>query len=187
MDKIGEKIRYYREQKGWDTVQLAEKSGLSQPYISFIENGKRKPSAKALDNLSEALEVDLHLLVEDPHYRPPGKRMVINTDKLVQQIRESDLKFKQQYGRSSRHSDLRIESNGFSVDIDINITLKNTETPLRISQLLKRSIEGAFREMVNDNKKSFFEHLDENLELYLDQLEYELETLRRLRGTDDDN
>ena len=42
--------------------RLAEKSGISNPYLSQIERGIRKPSAEILKNLSRALEISSNSL-----------------------------------------------------------------------------------------------------------------------------
>jgi transcriptional regulator with XRE-family HTH domain len=41
---------------------LAEKSGISNPYLSQIERGIRKPSAEILKNLARALEISSNSL-----------------------------------------------------------------------------------------------------------------------------
>jgi transcriptional regulator with XRE-family HTH domain len=37
---------------------VAEASGLSYPYLSEIENGKKRPSSRALEGIAEALGAD---------------------------------------------------------------------------------------------------------------------------------
>jgi len=62
---LGDKIRAARERFGWTTQMLAEKSGLSQPYISEIENNNKSPSAKAIMRLASALNVQGEFLLRD--------------------------------------------------------------------------------------------------------------------------
>lgn len=40
--KFGEFIRKKRKERGYNLTQLSEKSGVSHPYLSQIENGKLK-------------------------------------------------------------------------------------------------------------------------------------------------
>lgn len=61
---IGRAIGYYREQKGWSTVQLANESGLSQGSISLYENGRRNPSEDALGKISNAFGITINTLKE---------------------------------------------------------------------------------------------------------------------------
>lgn len=61
------KVRYYafspalltklRKAKGWNQVQLAEASGVSQGAISLYESGKREPDNEALKRLGRAFTV----------------------------------------------------------------------------------------------------------------------------------
>ena len=53
----GEEIRQRRKSRGLSISQLAKVSGVSQPYISQIENGDRVASVKTLNKLVNALGV----------------------------------------------------------------------------------------------------------------------------------
>jgi transcriptional regulator with XRE-family HTH domain len=44
--------------------QLAAKSGLSQPMISYVERGLRNPTLDTLLRIASALDVDLSKLLE---------------------------------------------------------------------------------------------------------------------------
>ena len=46
---MGEALRYLRIFNGYKSAQLAEELGLSQSYISELENGKKQPSIEVLD------------------------------------------------------------------------------------------------------------------------------------------
>ncbi|MGH3650606.1 MAG: helix-turn-helix domain-containing protein [Acidimicrobiia bacterium] len=61
-DDLGEFIRAQRERANLSLRRLAEKSGISNPYLSQIERGIRKPSAEILKNLSRALEISSNSL-----------------------------------------------------------------------------------------------------------------------------
>jgi len=56
-------VRVFRKFRNLTLQQLADKSGLSQPYISEIETGKKTGSAKTLMALAGVLGVDLDMLV----------------------------------------------------------------------------------------------------------------------------
>ena len=62
---LGDKVRYAREQFGWTTQMLADKSGLSQPYISEIENNNKAPSTKSLMRIASALNVPGEFLLRN--------------------------------------------------------------------------------------------------------------------------
>ena len=62
---LGEKVRLARQQSGMTTQALAEKTGISQPYISEIENGHKTPSTRTLIRLADALNVNAEFLLRD--------------------------------------------------------------------------------------------------------------------------
>lgn len=56
-------VRVWRNFRGLTARQLAEASGLSAPYISEIESGKKDGSISAMKKIAEALMVDLDDLI----------------------------------------------------------------------------------------------------------------------------
>jgi transcriptional regulator with XRE-family HTH domain len=54
---FGRALAAARSERGLKRMQLKEKSGLSYPYISEIENGGKYPSQRAIQNLADALEM----------------------------------------------------------------------------------------------------------------------------------
>ncbi|GFG73410.1 helix-turn-helix domain-containing protein [Mycobacterium botniense] len=59
---IGSFIRAQREAAQVSVRQLAQKAGVSNPYLSQIERGLRKPSADVLNQLAKALRVSAEVL-----------------------------------------------------------------------------------------------------------------------------
>ncbi len=59
---LGGFIRQQRERANLSLRRLAEKAGISNPYLSQIERGIRRPSAEILKNLSRALEISANSL-----------------------------------------------------------------------------------------------------------------------------
>ena len=59
---IGGFIRSQREIAQVSVRQLAEKAGVSNPYLSQIERGLRKPSAEVLNQIAKALRVSADVL-----------------------------------------------------------------------------------------------------------------------------
>lgn len=61
--KILEQIKYCRKQKGITLKELSDKSGISQGYISLLENGGRKnPSFNTLIKICKVLDMDISFL-----------------------------------------------------------------------------------------------------------------------------
>ena len=59
---IGEYIREQRTRAKISLRQLAEVSGISNPYLSQIERGLRKPSAEILAQIAKGLRISAEVL-----------------------------------------------------------------------------------------------------------------------------
>src|SRR6202451_4716167 len=59
---IGDYIREQREQARISMRQLAQSAGVSNPYLSQIERGLRKPSADILQQLAKGLRISAEAL-----------------------------------------------------------------------------------------------------------------------------
>jgi transcriptional regulator with XRE-family HTH domain len=62
MSAIGEYIKQQREQAGKSVRQLAEAAGVSNPYLSQVERGLRKPSADILQQIAKGLRISAEAL-----------------------------------------------------------------------------------------------------------------------------
>lgn len=59
------RIRTFRNYRGLTVSALAEAAGISQPYLSEIESGKKTGSVDVLKRIATALRLDLDDLVVD--------------------------------------------------------------------------------------------------------------------------
>ncbi|GAA2012676.1 helix-turn-helix transcriptional regulator [Catenulispora yoronensis] len=59
---LGEYIREQRRNAQYSVRQLAQAAGVSNPYLSQIERGLRKPSAEILQQLARALQISAETL-----------------------------------------------------------------------------------------------------------------------------
>jgi transcriptional regulator with XRE-family HTH domain len=59
---IGEYIREQRQRAKISVRQLAEATGVSNPYLSQIERGLRKPSAEILQQIAKGLRISAEVL-----------------------------------------------------------------------------------------------------------------------------
>ncbi|WP_280716253.1 helix-turn-helix transcriptional regulator [Kitasatospora sp. MAP5-34] len=59
---LGEYIRDQRRNAQFSLRQLAEAAGVSNPYLSQIERGLRKPSAEILQQIAKALRISAETL-----------------------------------------------------------------------------------------------------------------------------
>lgn len=63
--KIGQKIREVRSQKGWGQKKLADKTGLSQQHISFLERGTLNFSLETLIKILKILNLEIKIQARD--------------------------------------------------------------------------------------------------------------------------
>ena len=62
--EIGKKIKFIRKSKNINQNKLAQLSGISNTYLSDIENLRTVPSLKTLNRLAIALDVGLKDLLD---------------------------------------------------------------------------------------------------------------------------
>lgn len=59
LDDFGNRMKELRQSTGMTQQQLAEKCGISLPYINLLENSMRKPSLKIVLKIVSALEINI--------------------------------------------------------------------------------------------------------------------------------
>jgi transcriptional regulator with XRE-family HTH domain len=106
---VGAYIREQRRRARLSLRKLAERAGVSNPYLSQIERGVRQPSAKILKGIATALQVSSETLFTqagildgDPEDRP--------TDVLRAIFRDPDLTAEQRRELADRYERLREET-----------------------------------------------------------------------------
>jgi transcriptional regulator with XRE-family HTH domain len=62
MNSIGDYIRQQREQAKISLRQLADQAGVSNPYLSQVERGLRKPSVEILQQIAKGLRISAEAL-----------------------------------------------------------------------------------------------------------------------------
>ena len=62
VESLGDYLREQRESSRLSLRQLAEQAGVSNPYLSQIERGLRRPSAEVLQQLAKALRISAEQL-----------------------------------------------------------------------------------------------------------------------------
>ncbi len=96
---VGAFIRNQREVASMSVRRLAEAAGVSNPYLSQIERGLRRPSAEILQQIAKALKISVETLYvragiltdespaeigvrqaigSDPHLSPEQKQALLN-------------------------------------------------------------------------------------------------------------
>lgn len=92
---VGSFIREQRERSALSIRKLAEMAGVSNPYLSQIERGIRKPSAEILRAIAEALAIRTETLYERAglldRAEGPGARAAIESDPHLTQGQKQSL------------------------------------------------------------------------------------------------
>lgn len=71
---IGAFIRQQRERSKMSLRRLADKAGISNPYLSQIERGLRKPSAEILKSLARGLSIQAESLYIQAGWLEDGEK-----------------------------------------------------------------------------------------------------------------
>lgn len=88
-------IRQWREHRGLNQAQLAERLEMTQSHLSMLENGKRGYTQETLEAVAHALQTDVaSLLMRNPedgdaiwsiweHAKPGERRLIVDLAKTV--------------------------------------------------------------------------------------------------------
>ncbi|NJQ08613.1 helix-turn-helix domain-containing protein [Streptomyces lonarensis] len=99
---LGEFLRDQRRQARLSLRQLADAAGVSNPYLSQIERGLRKPSAEILQQIAKGLEISAETLYvragildeevrEDQGTEGPGVIEAVNADPVLTEAQKQAL------------------------------------------------------------------------------------------------
>ena len=87
---LGAFIRQQRERANISLRKLADKAGISNPYLSQIERGLRKPSAEILKSIARGLSIQAESLYSragllEEGFSPPTVVEAVETDVQLSQ------------------------------------------------------------------------------------------------------
>jgi transcriptional regulator with XRE-family HTH domain len=105
---IGEYIRQQREQAKISLRQLASAAGISNPYLSQIERGLRRPSAEILQQIAKGLRISAEALyvqagiLEDRHPDSGVRAAVLADPELMERQKQVLLEIYESFRRESR-------------------------------------------------------------------------------------
>jgi len=83
-------VRLYREDLGYTQEELAEKAGISPPFLGAIERGEKWPSPETLAGIAAGLKVNPYDLLKPEHkisadINKLTKKMISDIQKTVNQ------------------------------------------------------------------------------------------------------
>jgi transcriptional regulator with XRE-family HTH domain len=84
--KLGELLRYWRQERGKSQLDLSMDSGISQRHLSFVESGRSAPSRDFLSIVSAALNIPLrerNLLLLASGYAPQYSEQSMDTEQMA--------------------------------------------------------------------------------------------------------
>lgn len=80
---LGDYLKEQRQSAQLSLRQLAEQAGVSNPYLSQIERGLRKPSAEVLQQIAKALRISAEQLYVRAGILDPAERAVGSVEVAV--------------------------------------------------------------------------------------------------------
>jgi transcriptional regulator with XRE-family HTH domain len=107
VSSIGEYIRQQREQAKISLRQLASAAGVSNPYLSQIERGLRRPSAEILQQIAKGLRISAEALyvqagiLEDRHPDSGVRAAVLADPDLAERQKQVLLEIYESFRRES--------------------------------------------------------------------------------------
>jgi transcriptional regulator with XRE-family HTH domain len=81
---LAQNIKSFRTHREWSQADLAEKAGISIPFLSDIERGNKWPYPDTLSKLAKALKVDVYELFRQEN--PSTKENRDYTARIVKEI-----------------------------------------------------------------------------------------------------
>lgn len=97
---LGSNIRKIRKEFGWTQADLAEKSGISVPFMTQIELGRKSASLEVVQNIADALNISYNQLFEENIAASNQEKTNLSlleqsiTSSVVKKIHEEFLKIK---------------------------------------------------------------------------------------------
>lgn len=97
---LGSNIRKIRKEFGWTQADLAEKSGISVPFMTQIELGRKSASLEVVQNIAAALNISYNQLFEENVAASNQEKTNLSlleqsiTSSVVKKIHEEFLKIK---------------------------------------------------------------------------------------------
>ncbi|HZG81764.1 MAG TPA: helix-turn-helix domain-containing protein [Brevibacillus sp.] len=150
--QFGGYLREQRKKKGLTLVELSEKSGVSQPYLSQIENGKGGiPSPEILFKLTNPLGLThAHLMIKAGH-------MQLGPNEYEDDILETEYEKEFYEQRDDQRYKEILNKNLFFKDLTYmleqsNITYKDIPITDQDKQLITAYLDALFRDRISSEK-----------------------------------
>lgn len=90
---VGDRLRFFREQKQISTNKLANLAGISQSYVRDIEMGNKNPTVEIIYQLCRALDISLKDFFDDENKLLSNDPLITRIYRLSTAQREALLAF----------------------------------------------------------------------------------------------
>ena len=88
---VGKNIKHYRKLSCLKQIELAEILNISDVFMGYIEQGRKKPSIELLIAISTALKIPMSYLIADTHKDNKVYYSGINSD-FLHSLTDNELK-----------------------------------------------------------------------------------------------
>jgi len=127
VETLGGYLREQRDAAGMSLRQLADQAGVSNPYLSQIERGLRKPSAEVLQQLAKALRISAEQVYVQAGFLAPDDDQVRSVELAV--LADPVLSARQKQALLAVYQSFRAESADGGSDEDASSEEVPTPTP----------------------------------------------------------
>jgi transcriptional regulator with XRE-family HTH domain len=62
--RFGERVRQLRTERGWRQIDLAEQAGISENYVSELEQGRKEVCLRTIEALAKALGIPVESMLK---------------------------------------------------------------------------------------------------------------------------
>jgi transcriptional regulator with XRE-family HTH domain len=170
---FGEYIKNVRIRKELSLKELSKRSGISHPYISQIENGKRNiPKPEMIKKLAKGLGINYFDLLSEAGYLPDNLSDSDNFKKYISDLKSGKVKAFGSYIQELRQScgktiEELSEDSGFSIKYLMNIEHGFEMEPPK-SDLIKLGkalgIDNLYDWFINNTQYPLYAHNDKNIQ-----------------------
>ena len=75
---VGERIRYFRQLRGWSQETLALQAEINPAFLGHLERGLKSPTIKTLEKIVAALNISLAELFAEPQPTTEAKEQILS-------------------------------------------------------------------------------------------------------------
>ncbi|HSA52727.1 MAG TPA: helix-turn-helix transcriptional regulator [Yinghuangia sp.] len=145
---LGEYIREQRRNAQYSLRQLADAAGVSNPYLSQIERGLRRPSAEILQQIAKALRISAETLYVQAgilEERPEGVRevqsAVLSDTSINERQKRVLLEIYEAFRKENAASDAGTEPAGAGATVNGRSAEGSSATPTPVRSLPDRNLD----------------------------------------------